>query len=110
MSLTYPDFQKIDIRTGTIIKAEIFTNAHKPAYKLQIDFGALGILKSSAQITELYKLEDLPGKKVLAVVNFPPKQIADFMSECLILGAVDNEGKVTLLTTERHTANGLRVS
>ena len=109
-SLTWTDFDKVDIRTGTIIAAETFPQARKPAYKLTIDFGALGTKRTSAQLTKLYQADELIGKQVVAVVNFPPKQIATFMSECLILGAVTDEGTVTLLQTERSTANGLRIA
>ncbi len=98
---TFDDFTKLDIRAGTIIKAESFPKAKKPAYKLLIDFGEnIGLKKSSAQITEHYKLEDLPGKKVLAVVNFPPRQIADFFSEVLVLGTYSNGG-VVLITSDK---------
>ena len=106
--LSWADFDKVDIRTGTIISAEVFAEARKPAYKLQIDFGSLGILKTSAQITKLYTLEELPGKQVVAVVNFPPKQIGNFMSECLLLGAVEND-EVTLLWPDRKVKNGLKI-
>ncbi|MFC4871880.1 tRNA-binding protein [Negadavirga shengliensis] len=106
-TLSWEDFMKVDIRTGTIIMAEVFQEAKMPSYKLWVDFGDLGIKKSSAQITDLYRPEDLVGKQVVAVINFPPKQIANMRSECLILGAVGNE--ITLLTTERRTANGLRI-
>ncbi|MFH0987037.1 MAG: tRNA-binding protein [Candidatus Micrarchaeota archaeon] len=108
-AIFYADFEKVEIRTGTIIKAEDFPEATKPAYKLTIDFGEFGIKKTSAQITVLYKKEELVGKQVVAVVNFPPKQIAGFMSECLILGAGE-EGKGTiLLAPERNAKNGLRI-
>lgn len=106
--INWQDFEKIEIRTGTIMSAEKFEEAKKPAYKLVIDFGTLGARKTSAQITTLYQPEDLPGKQVVAVLNFPPKQIAGFMSECLLLGAVDG-GDVILLQTERKATNGLRV-
>ena len=98
---TFDDFAKLDIRAGTIIKAEPFPKAKKPAYKLLIDFGEdIGLKRSSAQITEHYKLEDLPGKKILAVVNFPPRQIADFFSEVLVLGTYSNGG-VVLITSDK---------
>ena len=109
-TITYPDFDKIDIRTGTILEAKIFEKAKNPAYQLLIDFGDLGIKKSSAQITGLYTCEGLIGKQILAVVNFPPKQIANFMSECLVLGVHNTEGKVILLKTDFAVENGSRVS
>lgn len=94
---TFDDFLKLDIRVGKIIEAEEFKNAKKPAYKLKLDFGTeLGIKKSSAQITENYKIEDLIGRQVLAVVNFPPRQIADFMSEVLVLGTYSKSGVVLI--------------
>ncbi len=108
--LTWAEFEKVDIRTGTIVAAEAFPQARKPAFKLTIDFGDLGIKRTSAQLTTLYNLDELIGKQVVAVVNFPPKQIATFMSECLVLGAVDTDGTVTLLQTERPTENGLRIA
>ncbi|GAB3979143.1 tRNA-binding protein [Spirosoma terrae] len=107
--LSWADFEKVEIRTGTIMSAEPFPQARKPAYKLTIDFGPLGTRRTSAQITRLYNVADLIGKQVVAVVNFPPKQIATFMSECLVLGAVDDDGTVTLLQTERPTQNGVRI-
>ena len=107
--ITWADFGKVDIRTGTVIAAEPFPQARKPAYKLTIDFGPLGTKRTSAQLTALYQADELVGKQVVAVVNFPAKQIAQFMSECLILGAVDDDGTVTLLQTERLTENGLRI-
>ncbi len=106
--ISWADFSKIDIRVGTIIGAEIFKEAKKPAYKISIDFGSLGIRKTSAQITKLYSPDEIIGKQVIAVVNFPPKQIANIQSECLILGAV-NEKEVTLLTTDKPVNNGLRI-
>lgn len=108
--INYSDFEKIEIRTGTIIHAEIFEKAKKPAYKLTIDFGELGIKKSSAQITDYYSIETLPGKQIIAVVNFPIKQIANFFSECLVLGAVESDGKVVLLQTSKEVQNGLRIA
>lgn len=106
--ITWDDFAKIEMRVGTIIDAEIFKEAKKPAYKIVIDFGEYGIRKTSAQITTLYSPEDVIGKQVVAVLNFPPKQIANIQSECLILGAV-NESEVTLLTTDKPVNNGLRI-
>lgn len=108
--LTWSDFEKVDIRTGTVMAAEPFPQARKPAYKLTINFGALGIKRTSAQLTALYKADELVGKQVIAVVNFPPKQIATFKSECLLLGAVGDDGTVTLLQTERSTENRLRIA
>lgn len=103
---TLDDFLKLDIRVGTIITANIFEKAKKPAYKLEVDFGCkIGIKKSSAQITELYDTNDLIGKQVLAVVNFPPKQIADFMSEILILGIYGHDG-VALIVPDKKVENG----
>ena len=103
------DFSKIDIRTGTVLTAGLFPEAHKPAYKLEIDFGELGIKKTSAQITQLYGPEELVGLQVIAVVNFPPKQIGPFMSEVLVLGAIGSDGEVTLLSTTSVVKNGLRI-
>ncbi|MVM29469.1 tRNA-binding protein [Spirosoma sp. HMF4905] len=108
--ITWTDFEKVEIRTGTIIAAEAFPQARKPAYKLTIDFGELGTKRTSAQLTKLYQSDELVGKQVVAVVNFPPKQIATFMSECLVLGAVADDGTVTLLQTERPIQNGLRIA
>ena len=107
--IEWNDFQKLDIRTGTIIKAAIFQEAKNPAFKMEIDFGVLGIKKTSAQLTKLYNPEELVGKQIIAVVNFPPKQIANTMSECLILGAVEDDGKVTLLTSEKNVPNGISI-
>lgn len=108
--ISWEDFEKIDIRTGTIISAVDFEKARNPSYQLEIDFGDLGIKKSSAQITTFYKKEDLIGKQILAIVNFPKKQIANFFSECLVLGVYgDNKQEVTLLTTSLPTKNGFQV-
>ncbi|WP_027420380.1 tRNA-binding protein [Crocinitomix catalasitica] len=105
----WSDFEKIDLRVGTIINASINEKAKKPAYILEIDFGTIGIKKSSAQITERYKINELIGQQIVAVVNFPPKQIAQTMSECLILGAVDGSD-VNLLTLSQTSKNGLKIS
>lgn len=107
--ITWEDFEKVDIRVGTILDVQDFPKARNPAYQLSIDFGELGIKKSSAQITKLYKQNDLVGKQVIAVVNFPPKQIANFFSECLVLGVVGPDNVITLLQPERETKNGLRI-
>ena len=107
--ISYSDFEKIDIRVGTVVRVEDFPNAKKSAFKLWIDFGVLGIKKSSAQITKLYNKEDLVGKQVIAVVNFPPKQVADFLSEVLVLGVVLDDKEVVLLQPERKVPNGKRI-
>jgi tRNA-binding protein len=105
--ITYDDFSKVDIRVGTIIQAEAFSQAKKPAYKLVIDFGPeIGTKKSSAQITKYYPISELTGKQVLAVVNFPPKQIGPFVSECLTLGLPDGQGNVVLIQPSRQVPNG----
>ncbi|MNS62671.1 tRNA-binding protein YgjH [compost metagenome] len=106
--ISWNDFEKIDMRVGTIIGAEVFEEARKPAYKLLINFGELGIRKSSAQITKRYVPEEVVGKQVIAVVNFPAKQIANIKSECLVLGAV-NADEVTLLTIDKSVDNGLKI-
>lgn len=106
--ISWSDFEKIEMRVGTIIEAEIFQEAKKPAYKIRIDFGPYGIRKSSAQVTRLYQPEELIGKQVIAVINFPPKQIANLKSECLIMGVVD-EADVTLIGPGKLVANGLRI-
>ncbi len=106
--INWADFLKMDIRVGTIISAEVFKAAKQPAYRINIDFGILGIKKTSAQITKLYSPEEIIGKQVVAVINFPSKQIANIKSECLILGAV-NENEVTLLVPDKPVKNGLRI-
>ncbi|MCI5837055.1 MAG: tRNA-binding protein [Veillonellaceae bacterium] len=103
---TFDDFMKLDMRVGTITEAEVFAEARKPAYRLKVDFGAeIGEKKSSAQITDRYTPEELIGKQVLAVVNFPPRQIADFMSEVLVLGTY-SDGGVVLITPDKPVTNG----
>lgn len=109
-TITWADFEKIDIRLGTIIKAEDFPKAKKPAFRLTIDFGEqIGIKYSSAQITKHYSLSDLEGRQIVAVVNFPPKQIANFSSECLVLGVYDKENEVVLLQPQKNLTNGLKI-
>jgi tRNA-binding protein len=108
--ISWKDFEKIEIRTGTILEVNDFPKARKPAYQLTIDFGELGIKKSSAQITHRYTKDSLKGLQICAVVNFPAKQIANFVSDCLVLGAVDTEGVVTLLSPNLDCQNGLIIS
>ena len=107
--ISWEDFEKLDIRSGTIISVSDFPKARNPSYQLEIDFGTLGIRKSSAQITTLYQKEDLIGKQILAVVNFPKKQIANFFSECLVLGVYGENNEVTLLSTSLPVKNGFQV-
>lgn len=108
-TLSWSEFERVEMRVGTIVEAEVFEAARNPAYKLVVDFGPLGRKRSSAQITDLYQPEGLIGKQVVAVVNFPPKQIANLMSECLVLGTLGEHKVVTLLQPEREVPNGLRV-
>jgi tRNA-binding protein len=105
MTVTFDDFSKLDIRAGTIIAVDDFPEARKPAYKLTIDFGEAGVKKSSAQITALYTKEQLLNKQIVAVVNFPPKQIGPFLSECLVLGVYSTNG-VVLLQPDKRVQNG----
>lgn len=107
--IQFTDFLKVDIRVGTIVNVENYPEARKPAYKLEIDFGAFGKKRSSAQITQHYRKEDLIGKQVIAVVNFPPKQIGKFMSEVLTLGLPDEQGQVVLLEPTIKVPNGNRL-
>lgn len=107
--ISFEDFSKLDIRSGTIIEVNDFPKARKPAYKLTIDFGELGIKKSSAQITNLYSKEELQNKQIIAIVNFKPKQIANFISECLVLGVYKNDS-VVLMQTSINTKNGTQIS
>lgn len=107
--LAWSDFTKVEMRIGTIITAEIFKEVKKPAYKMQIDFGEFGIKKTSAQITKLYSPEELIGNQIIAVVNFPKKQIANIMSECLVLGAIGENKEVTLIAPERKIKDGTKI-
>jgi tRNA-binding protein len=110
MPIDFEDFLKVEMHVGTILTAVDFPKARKPVYQLTIDFGEkIGIKRSSAQITVLYQKEDLVGRQVIAVTNFPPRQIATFFSEVLVLGSVDTEGVVTLLQVEQKVENGLRI-
>ncbi len=109
-AISWSDFEKVDIRVGTIIRAGVFAEARNPAYQLWIDFGAeLGTKRSSAQITRLYQPGELLGKQVIAVINFPVKQIANFFSECLVLGVVGANKDVTLLTPDKPVKNGQKI-
>lgn len=111
MTISFDDFLKVDIRAGTVTKAEIFPEARKPAYKLWIDFGSgIGVKKSSAQITHHYTPESLVGRQVCAVVNFPSKQIGPFVSECLVLGFHDENGNVILIAPDKPSPDGARLS
>ena len=107
--ITFEDFLKVDLRIGTIIEVNDFPKAKKPAYQLKIDFGALGIKKTSAQITDLYSKKELLHKQVSAIVNFKPRQIGNFMSEVLILGIYNTEGKVVLLQASKDVKNGEQI-
>ena len=109
MTITWDDFEKLDIRVGTIAEVTDFPKAKKASFKIKIDFGDLGMKHSSAQITSLYTKAGLIGKQVTAIVNFPPKQIADFFSECLIMGVYTDQKEVVLLQPERKVANGCRI-
>lgn len=109
--IEWSDFKKVELRVGTIIEANDFPEARKPAYILKVDFGEeIGIKKSSAQITDLYSKEDLINKKIIAVVNFPPKQIGPIMSECLVTGFYDNDGNVVLAIPDKIIENGAKLA
>ena len=108
--LAWDEFERVEMHVGTILSARVNVHARKPSYVLEIDFGPLGTKTSSAQITDRYTLEDLPGRQIVAVVNFPPKRIAGVKSECLVLGAVDGQGVVTLLRPDPLASNGDRVA
>ena len=107
--ITIKDFGKLDLRIGTILKAELFDKAKNPAYLLEIDLGELGIKKSSAQITDLYQTTDLIGKQIVAIVNLPPKKIAEVTSEVLVLGADNKDQAVILLEPQKNIPNGAKV-
>ena len=107
--IEWSDFEKIDIRVGTILEINDFPKAKRPAWQLTVDFGELGIKKSSAQITDLYEQQELIGRQVLAVVNFPPKQIANFFSECLVLGVYTDKKEVVLVSPDRKVENGWKL-
>lgn len=107
--INWNDFEKVELRVGTIVKIEDFPEAKKPAYKLAIDFGEFGIKKSSVQITTLYKKENLIGKQIIGVINFSPKQIGPFISECLTTGFADENGNVILAQPEREVPNGSKL-
>ncbi|MDP4216945.1 MAG: tRNA-binding protein [Bacteroidota bacterium] len=107
--IQWEDFEKIDMRVGTIREVKDFPKAKKPAYQLVIDFGPLGVRRSSAQVTHLYPPEELMGRQVIAVVNFPPKQIANFFSECLVLGVYTDKNEVVLLGPGQKVENGWKV-
>ena len=108
--ISWNDFEKVELRAGTVVRAESFPQARKPAFQVWIDFGEnIGTLKSSVQITELYSAEDLPGKQVICVLNFPPKQIGPFHSECLVTGIYREDGKVVLAIPDKKVENGSRL-
>jgi len=110
-SISWADFEKVELRVGTIIRAEEFPEAAKPAYKMWIDFGPeLGVKKSSGQYTALYTKEELVGKQVICCVNFPPKQVANFISECLTCGFIGENGEITLAIPEKKVKNGLKLA
>lgn len=108
--LKWSEFQRVEMRIGTVLTAAVFKEARNPSYKLTIDFGAYGTRKTSAQITKLYTTDELIGKQVIAVVNFPPKQIANMMSECLVLAGLGDDNATTLLQPERPMKNGTIIS
>lgn len=109
-NISFDEFSKVDIRMGTIIEVAEFPKARKPAYKLKVDFGSLGIKNSSAQITKLYTKDQLTGRQILAVINFKPKQIASFISECLVLGVANQEGEIVLLQASKKVKNANQVN
>lgn len=109
--ISWPDFERVELRVGTIVDVTPFPEAHKPAWKLRVDFGPeIGVKQSSAQITALYAPEELIGRQVLAVVNFPPKQIGKFISEVLVTGVYDEQGRVVLMQPDRPVPNGAKLA
>lgn len=110
-TLSWQEFEAVDIRVGTIVRVEPFPKARKPAYKIWVDLGEeIGVKQSSARITDLYAMDELPGRQVLCVVNFAPKQVADFMSEVLVTGFIQEEGQVVLAQPDRKVSNGLKLA
>ena len=109
-TISWDDFEKVELRVGTIVEAGPFPEARKPAYRLAVDFGELGTKRCSAQITDLYSPDDLVGRQVIAVVNFPPKQVGPLMSECLVTGFVQGDGRVVLAVPDRKVENGLKLA
>lgn len=110
-TISWQDFEQVELRVGTIVAADVFKEARKPAYQLKIDFGEeLGMKKSSAQITDLYNHDNLIGKQVIAVVNFPPKQIGPMMSECLVTGFYQDDDSVILAVPDKHCKNGVKLA
>ena len=110
-TITWNDFEKVRMHVGTIVQAQVFEKARNPAYQLEVDFGPeIGVKRSSAQITKLYQPEELIGRQVIAVINFPVKQIANFFSECLVLGVVGDEKEIVLLQPDRPVKNGHRIA
>lgn len=107
--ISWSDFEKVEIRVGTIIEVSDFPEARNPSFKLKIDFGPAGIKKSSAQLTKLYQKEQLLNRQIIAVTNFPPKQIANYLSECLVLGVVGENKDVILIQPDQHVSNGLKI-
>ena len=109
MTITWADFERVDMRVGVVVDAQPFAEARRPAFKLWIDFGPLGVKRSSAQITDRYTTDDVKGRRVIAVVNFPPKQIGPFVSEVLVLGAYDEQGQVILLRPDVEVSPGAKI-
>ena len=110
-TISWQEFEQVDLRVGSIVTAEVFSEARRPAFILHVDFGAdIGVLKSSAQVTDLYQPDELVGQQVIAVVNFPPKQIGPIQSQCLITGFPQADGSVALIQPERPVANGLKLA